>query len=358
MFGFDRAFLLEENRNLAAWPDMKPDRATLGALSGRFEAYFNDHFGFRKRLIHWLAVAKVKVLGVTSTPVVILGSNGWLYFGSESALSSYRALRPFSLEQLEAYHQIIEARRDWLAVRGIPYVLIILPNKDTIYPEFMPAAYNEVNPKSRLDQLLDYMKVHSSVLILDVREDLRRARRLSACMTSPTATGTCGAATWLTGGSCRLLAWFPDAHARPRSAFHDVVEIGPGGDLARMLGVPDQFPEERLKLEPRERWSFSHSEETPSIAHTAYPELAMATECQGADLPRAVLFRDSFAVQLIPFLAEHFERMLCIWDNNFDQAIIEHEHPPLSSTKLWNARWRRRCRGIDRTSARRYATGN
>ena len=53
----------------------------------------------------------------------------------------------------------------------------------------------------------------------------------------------------------------------------------------------------------------------------------MATERTDAKLPRAVLFRDSFAAQLIPFLAEHFERMLCIWDSAFDRAIIEHERP-------------------------------
>ena len=34
-----------------------------------------------------------------------------------------------------------------------------------------------------------------------------------------------------------------------------------------------------------------------------------------------------FAAQLIPFLAEHFERMLCIWDSAFDRAIIEARAP-------------------------------
>ena len=53
----------------------------------------------------------------------------------------------------------------------------------------------------------------------------------------------------------------------------------------------------------------------------------MATERADAPLTRAVLFRDSFAAQLIPFLAEHFERMLCIWDADFHHAIVEHERP-------------------------------
>ena len=92
VLGLDRAFVLEENRNLATRPALELDRATIGALSSRFEAYFNDHFGFRKRLIYWLALAKVRGLGVTSTSTVTLGSSGWLYFASESAVSSYRAV--------------------------------------------------------------------------------------------------------------------------------------------------------------------------------------------------------------------------------------------------------------------------
>ena len=124
ILGLDRTFILEENRNLAAWPAIKTDRATLAALSGKVEAYFNDHFGFRKRLIYWLAIVKVQGLGVTSTPGVTLGTNGWLYLASDSAVQSYRVVRPFTSGQLEAFRQLLEARRDWLAARGIPYLLV------------------------------------------------------------------------------------------------------------------------------------------------------------------------------------------------------------------------------------------
>jgi alginate O-acetyltransferase complex protein AlgJ len=329
MLGFDRTFILEENRNLAAWPAFKTDRAALAALPGKFEAYFNDHFGFRKRLIYWLAIVKVQGLGVTSTPGVTLGTNGWLYLASDSAVQSYRVVRPFTSGQLEAFRQLLEARRDWLAARGIPYLLVFAPNKDTIYPEFMPAAYNKLHPESRLDQLLDYMKDHSSVPIVDVREDLRRAKRVERVYDVTDSH-------WNSSGGYiayerimqALSAWFPEAQAAPRSEFRAVVENGPGGDLARMLGIADRIPEERLKLVPRTRWHFSHSDERfPIAARGAHPELTIATEWTDAKLPRAILFRDSFAAQLIPFLAEHFQRILCVWDRDFDRAIIEHERP-------------------------------
>jgi alginate O-acetyltransferase complex protein AlgJ len=329
IFGFDRSFVLEENRNLATQPELKLTRRGLGAFPARFEAYFNDQFGFRKRLIYWLAHVKVQGLGVTSTPGVALGRNGWLYLASDAAISSFRRTRPFTPGQLESYRRIVEARRDWLDVRGIPYVLVIPPNKDTIYPEFMPPAYTRVNSRSRLDQLVEHMKSHSNVPIIDLRNNLRQAKQVERVYDlTDSHWNPLGGYIAYARIMQALSAWFPQAQAIPRSEFLCFFESRPGGDLAKMLGIADKLPEERLKLVPRNGWHFHHSDEAFSIAaRCAHPELTMATERTDAELPRAVLFRDSFGAQLIPFLAEHFERMLCIWDSAFDRAIIEHEHP-------------------------------
>ena len=333
VLGLDRRFVLEENRNLAARPALKLDRATLGALSSRFEAYFNDHFGFRKRLIYWLAISKVHGLGVTSTSMVTLGSSGWLYFASESAVSSYRGTHPFSPEQLEQYRRLLEARRDWLAARGIRYLMIVPPNKDTIYPEFVPKSYNKVHSRSRLDQLLDYMKERSNVVILDIRDDLRRAKRIERVYDlTDSHWNPRGAYVAYVRIMQAISEWFPEARARPRSEFHDVVQAGPGGDLARMLGIAPSLPEAHLSLVPRTGWRFKHTDEPWDRAQRRGP--TMGTELADARLTRLVLFRDSFAGHLIPFLAEDFQRTVCVWDHNFDRGVVEHEQPAIVITEL------------------------
>jgi hypothetical protein len=43
--------------------------------------------------------------------------------------------------------------------------------------------------------------------------------------------------------------------------------------------------------------------------------------------PRVVIFRDSFASALIPFLSEHFSRAVYLWQNNVDPQVIEDERP-------------------------------
>ena len=44
-------------------------------------------------------------------------------------------------------------------------------------------------------------------------------------------------------------------------------------------------------------------------------------------LPRAVIFRDSFASRLVPFLSEHFSRAVYLWQNDFDASVVAEEHP-------------------------------
>jgi len=44
-------------------------------------------------------------------------------------------------------------------------------------------------------------------------------------------------------------------------------------------------------------------------------------------LPRAVIFRDSFTSQLVPFLSEHFSRAVYVWQNDFDANLVTEEHP-------------------------------
>ncbi len=325
--GLDGSFVLEENRTLATRPALKLTRASLGEYPQKLEAYFNDQFGFRKRLIHWLAIAKVKGLGVTSWPSVILGRKGWLYLGGYAALPYYRGTKPFTPKDLERYQKILEGRRDWLAERGIPYLFVILPNKDTIYPEFMPPAYTKVRPKSRADQLIDHMKAHSTVTILDVREDLRRAKERDVLYDlTDTHWNARGAFIAYEQIVEALSAWFPEMHSLPRSEFRDVEIPLPGGDLARMLGLPAQMPESRLGLAPLQARQARQTDEVFPLPAGFEPyRITTAMECDNTELPRAVMFRDSFSQHLIPFLSEHFERIFYFWDYDFDRSLVLRE---------------------------------
>ncbi|MBK8340774.1 MAG: hypothetical protein IPK99_12625 [Flavobacteriales bacterium] len=57
---------------------------------------------------------------------------------------------------------------------------------------------------------------------------------------------------------------------------------------------------------------------------------------QGPDpqAPKLLMFRDSFAVYLIPYLSEHFSRSVYVWSPIFIPAIVESERPDIVVQEL------------------------
>ena len=227
-------------------------------------------------------------------------------------------------------------RRDWLAERGIPYLVVIPPHKDTIYPEFMPEAYNKVHSRSRLDQLMDHMKAHSTVRIVDVRDDMQLAKQRELLYDLRDTHWNARGAFIAYGRIVEALStWFPEMRAVPRTAFRDVANVGPGGDLATMLGLSDELRENRLGLEPLVPRHARQTKESFALPPGWAPyQVTLAMERDDAKLPRAVMFRDSYATHLIPFLSEHFERIIYVWDYRFDHGLVVRERPDVVIQEL------------------------
>src|ERR1041384_8792683 len=53
----------EENRRQANFPSLARNSDSFFYFPENFTAYFNDHFGFRATLVHWNALAKLRILG-------------------------------------------------------------------------------------------------------------------------------------------------------------------------------------------------------------------------------------------------------------------------------------------------------
>ena len=51
--------------------------------------------------------------------------------------------------------------------------------------------------------------------------------------------------------------------------------------------------------------------------------------CDRPNLPRAVVFRDSMAIALIPLLSEDFSRVVYVQSRAMDFDIIERERPDI-----------------------------
>lgn len=301
------------------------------------DAYFRDHFGFRGQLVQLHNRIVTGCLKSSPSEKVIIGRQGWLYLGRgayfNNEIDYFRASKPFSLQELQRFKTVLEQRRAWLERRGIRYLFMLAPNKSTIYPEYMPAAYNRVHARSRMDQLVDFLSRHSDVEVLDLRPALlREKRRMRIYHKTDTHWNDLGGFHAYREMIRHLQRHFEDI--RPLSG--DDITIRPadeaGGDLAIMLSLQQHlFRETRIQVKPKIPFRARLGAPTPGFRAKAPWVRLSAAECAGGRIPAAVMVRDSFARQLHPFLSEHFQRIVYIWDweLHFFTQVIEKEKPSI-----------------------------
>ena len=324
---------LSEKRVLAGPPHFSLVWYAPTRFVADLRAYLGDRFGFRATLVRWNAGLSAKALSVSVNPSVILGRDGWLFYADDHIIEDYRCLQPFTGPELRQWADLLERRQAWLRQRGCRYLFFIAPNEHTIYPEYLPASITRVGDRSRLDQLMAYLREHSSVTVVDVRPALLEAKaRERVYQKTDTHWNERGAFAAYQALFRPISLWFPGVRAVPRSGFADTSATGPGGGLAAMLGSPDLYREEILGLRPLEprrarmsTWEFSRlagfAERPASVREARVPD---------PGLPRAVFLHDSFGEAMEPFLAEHFSKTVFIPATmGFDGPVLEREKPDL-----------------------------
>ena len=85
--------VLAENRALAPLPRLGTDK--IASLAGKFDKYYNDHFGLRNALIWTHDLLKVRYLGgEANSKEVIEGKDGWLFYCGLGVEENHQGLRP------------------------------------------------------------------------------------------------------------------------------------------------------------------------------------------------------------------------------------------------------------------------
>ncbi|EKO38875.1 MAG: hypothetical protein B193_2421 [Solidesulfovibrio magneticus str. Maddingley MBC34] len=302
--------------------------------------FLDKTYGFRKNLVRQQNLLDLDILQASSHyQSVIRGKGNWLFLAQENAelnvVEDYRATRLYSADDLTRWVAVYRDRQDWLASRGIHYLLVVAPNKHTVYPEHLPAQYNKVSPTDRTDQLVDALTA-AGVNILDLRPAMRTVKEKAlAYYRTDTHWTTYGAFAGYIEIMLRLARWRPEFAPTIRGDYD--IDITPGltGGLASMLALSDHFPEDRVTFVPKTP-RLAKEVDNPKATRTYFqPSVTMSTG--DPSLPSAVVFRDSFAHELMPFLSEHFRQVVYVWPypstpremRVFDKALVETEKPDL-----------------------------
>jgi hypothetical protein len=323
--GVDGADPEAENRELAAFPRLTRSPAALASFGNGLAAWFEDHFGFRARLVRWHGELRLFGLGMSPSTAVLRGRDGWFFYADDEGVEDYTNAHLMTEDAIATWRQQIVITRNWCRAHHLAYVFTIAPDKHVLYPEKMPDEVQPLQPTSRTDQVLN--AVSDTGVAVDLRPALfdakRRERIYQRTDTHWNERGAFAAYQQILQAVRAQQPRVPPAW--PRAEFSPAANEVHGMDLAGMIGLTRVLREEDLRLAPLRR---RQAVVVEPAGETADAEVGrLVTEIPGSNLPRAVIIRDSFMSAIAPFLSEHFSRAVYLWRNDFDPATIEDEHP-------------------------------
>jgi hypothetical protein len=300
IFTWDRTLTRFENRPTAAWP--RP--AITREFPPAFDRAFSDRFGGRDALVRLhhgsfaRAVRRVEPQHGDGRQrrLVLLARRGW------SQRSTVITARRWDSRRARSTGTVAELvrRSEWLASKGIAYVVVVVPDKFTIYPEHLPAWVARGTAPTPYDRVRDALARDGRVTFVDLRPPLlaTKARERLYFQTD---------SHWNFNGA---IVGYEALMRTVQSKLGDkLAAIAPAkrppytrgvdywsGDLLQMLGMP------RIKeddVAPLGKVLGDTTRCARRIDKNEFPGFEIFV-CDKPGLPRAVVLRDSMAIALIP----------------------------------------------------------
>ncbi|MFI5294030.1 MAG: hypothetical protein ACHQ0Y_03295 [Thermodesulfovibrionales bacterium] len=321
-----------ENRTLSEKPVLK--RFSLGAVLSypkEYEMYFNDHFGFRNYLVRLNSLSHVRLAATSPTERVVIGEDKWLFYDDPKDgvnLKDYAGEANFTADELAQIKDKIIKLNERLRANKIHFIVAIIPNKHTIYPEKLPLSVARKGGKiTRIGQVSECL-IATGVDLVDLRQKLLSNKSLHSYplyYRTDTHWNNLGAFLGYEEIMTHVKAFYPIVAPMKLSDF--VVRLGNNRDIADLAGfinIQGSITDPEIILEPK------MAKEARPIP-VAYESMAgcdtVGAMTNDKGLPKLVMFRDSFADGLIPYLSENFSRSVYVWKPKMDFRVIEQEKP-------------------------------
>ncbi|MGW8195192.1 MAG: alginate O-acetyltransferase AlgX-related protein, partial [Desulforhopalus sp.] len=235
------------------------------------------------------------------------------------------------------WKQILLDREEWLADRGIRYLLIPPPNKIMIYPEFLPDRIRKRAGKTNLEQFLEYLAeppIFRSVI--DLRPPLLAAKKEhQVYFKGDTHWNLEGAYVGYVAIMNAIRRWFPEMKPVPREQMVKTPKQL-SGDLTYTLNLADRYRETYLFLSPPNAEEVIRYEKfagypQPDTADQKFRRGVLFTNENPLQQRTALFISDSFGSAMRDFLAPHFKRIIFVKNARFEdmKRLIEIEKPDI-----------------------------
>ena len=314
-----------ELRNPAPKPRLKWNLVEINAFPAAFEEWHKDQFGLRDLLLGANSIERLFVFGISPTPIVELGKDRWMFYTGDWSAEVFQGLRPLEPGALTEWQSMLENHRDVSTALGAKHVFVFGPNKETVYPDYVPPSWKKSGP-SRLEQLDRWLKqTPDAPGFLDMRPAFAAARAHDEPFDHlyyELGTHWNGRGTYLAYSEVlRAMARMGvPVEPLPWDSLIRMPNCGQGDTWARAMYIAPLVEQRNFWIAPTSMGRLVKDEKLNGIRDALYI---------GPDphAPKCVMFHDSFGQSVEQMLSAHFSRFRCIWSPIADQKVLEEEMP-------------------------------
>ena len=272
------------NEILPAAPAIAADGVFNPDVLAETAAYVDGRFSFRLEGITAWAKLNAALFRTSTAENVLLGRGGWLFYAP--TIHDYTGDAPMTARELYCAARTLYLLQEYAENRGGDFLFTAAPNKNTLYPEYMPER-TRLGGASNMDALYALLG-EMGVSYLDLRGVFGQE-------TEPLYFKT--DSHWNARGAALAADALLAALGRESDYFANTVSAGNThrGDLYEMLYPAGKSLEEDFAYAPG--FTFTANTDNPD-------RVTITTESAGTGA--LLCYRDSFGRNLYPYLAESF----------------------------------------------------
>ena len=284
-----------ENRELASAPKLFTQDGGFNVnVLDDAGAYFEDHFAYRNTLVSANAFLRAS-LGSSASDSVVVGKEGWLYY--TGTLPDYLGQSTLSDRALRNIAHNMALMQGFAKAHDAQFVFTVAPNKNSLYPCYMPEYYIQTTQAGNWERLKPYLDIYG-VNYVDLFEVLG-SNTETLYYRQDTHWNNKGA---LLGGNSLLASFGVEPLSIEDNTWAERNDYV--GDVARMLYPSNPTPELAYYAQGYNDGPSQNGSLWEWVQGESVEDDLSCTKSAGEG--HLVVFRDSFANALIPYFSATF----------------------------------------------------
>ena len=295
-----------ENRVLAKYPKLLGENGIDTLFGKKIENWFNDRFLGRRFMLSAEEKMKRLMEPHRGNKKVMVGKEGWLFYKGGNGINNFANKSELGENQLKQGLKYLTAIDEWSKAHNKKFYYVIAPDKNRIYGEYIQYI-QKVRPdtESMDNQWVNYIRNHSDVNVIYLYDVLMQNKGKD------------------------LLYWKEDTHWNYLGSYigyQEIIKRISENNNIEPYKVTKWRDEKNPRTDLSKMYSYGYRDKNvkykePVMEDKTSSCKSLRTEnskktviCRNPKKELKVfVLRDSFSTMLIPYYAETFGEIKCVW---------------------------------------------